>query len=122
MTVPDEINWEEVTSDAQRARINEFVHVHEARVTGFARHVAGNGSIKIIYACNRTPAGEVESRRFLPEWAEVTYGPRGGIKDFQSSWDERRKARHRAQARATGSLRGPRIVRDGQGNTFLHLG
>ena len=125
MTVPDDfgrIDWEAVTTNSQRTRIEEFIRVHSARVTGFARNVAGSGSIKIIYSCERTPSGEQESRRYLPEWAEVTYGPRGGIKTFTSSWDERRKVRHRAQAIATGSLRRPRIVADADGNQFIRIG
>lgn len=99
--------WQRVATPEQIKKIREFVEEHNATVTGFMR-LAGD-VLSVYYSVPRSPRGE-ETAEHLPEWADVIYGPHGGQKFFDSSWDCRRRIRQKSQAILTGSLK---IEREG---------
>lgn len=86
----------------QKTEIKKFILANDATVT--AMHIHTGGDLTVTYSMPQAPAQESLSARYLPEWAEVTYGPLGIEKIFSSSWDERRKLRHVVQVAMTGTL------------------
>jgi hypothetical protein len=86
----------------QKTQIKKFILANDATVTAIHMHPRGN--LTVTYSLPQAPGQESLSARYLPEWAEVTYGPLGIEKIFSSSWDERRKLRHIVQVAMTGTL------------------